>query len=67
MSPKVARAMDSLRGRPSQTAPVEASTSYQAWQDALSDSEFRSALDRGLADVAAGRTKPWPEVRKRIR
>jgi hypothetical protein len=64
--PKAARAQG-LRGRASQTAPADAATSYRAWQDALSDPEFRKALDEGVADVAAGHTKPWSEVRRRTR
>jgi len=52
------------RGRVSQTAPAFVSTSYQAWQDALSDPKFKAALNEGLADVAAGRTRPWGEIRR---
>ena len=32
------------------------------WDDALSDPAFKRALDEGLADVAAGRVRPWAEV-----
>jgi predicted transcriptional regulator len=54
-------------GRVSPTAPDIASPSFQAWSDALSDPETRKALDAGLEDVQAGRTKPWQEVRRRMR
>lgn len=63
---KPARSTAPSRARPSQTAPVEVSTSYQAWHDALSDPAFRRDLDEGLEDVAAGRTKPWAEIRRRM-
>lgn len=53
------------RNRVSQTAPAFVSPSHQAWQDALSDPKFKLAVDEGLADLAAGRTRPWGEIRRR--
>jgi predicted transcriptional regulator len=53
------------RNRVSQTAPAFISTSHQAWEDALSDPKFKASLNEGLADLAAGRTRPWGEIRTR--
>jgi predicted transcriptional regulator len=53
------------RSRVSQTAPAFVSTSHQAWQDALSDPKFKRALDEGLADLTAGRVRPWGEIKPR--
>jgi len=55
------------RARPSPTAPEIVATSYLAWEDALSDPRTRPAIEKGLEDVRRGRTKPWAEVRKRIK
>lgn len=55
------------RGRASPTAPEFASPSFQAWDEALSDPAARKALDQGLADIEAGRTKSWSEIRPRVR
>lgn len=54
----------SRRGRVSQYAPSFMSPSQQVWEEALRDPATKSALDEGLADLKAGRTKPWAEVRK---
>jgi hypothetical protein len=47
------------RGRtsppPSRPFPLNGRTHKWAWDDALSDASTRAALDRGLADVKAGR------------
>jgi len=53
-------------GRVSPTAPGFVSPSAQAWTDALSDPATKRALDEGLADLAAGRVRPW-EPRRRAR
>jgi predicted transcriptional regulator len=31
------------------------------------DAEFREAVQRGLDDIAAGRTRPWTEVKAELR
>lgn len=54
-------------GRVSPYAPDIASTSVQAWSMALAEPGTKKALDEGLADVAAGRTVPWEDVRRRMR
>ena len=54
-------------GRVSPTAPEFVSPSFRAWDEALSEPATREALDRGLAEVEAGETKPWHEVRSRVR
>lgn len=36
------------------------SVAEQVWLEALADPAFKAALDEGLADVAAGRTVPYP-------
>ncbi len=55
------------RTRVSQLAPGFTSRSHRAWQDAISDPDTRAALDRGLADVDAGRVSPWSKVLRRVR
>jgi hypothetical protein len=63
----MARKPDQARasGHVSQNAPEFTSPSHQAWSDALRDDAFKGALDEGLADVKAGRTRPWGEIRRR--
>lgn len=53
--------------RVSPSAPDFVSPSYQAWTEATKDPQFRADVKAGLTDAKAGRTKPWSEVRKRIR
>lgn len=53
-------------GRVSQNAPGFVSIGDQHWTQALEDQRTREALDRGTADVEAGRVSPWSEVRKRL-
>jgi hypothetical protein len=50
-------------GRVSQTSPDFTARSYQVWDEALNDPEFKRALDEGLEDLKAGRTRPWGEIR----
>lgn len=54
-------------GRVSPLAPDTRSPSFLAWGQALGDPGVREALDEGLADLEAGRTRPWDEVRPRTR
>lgn len=54
-------------GRVSPYAPDIASPSFQAWDLALKDLGTQKALDEGMADLAGGRTKPWEEIRRRMK
>lgn len=54
-------------GRVSPTAPASMSASVQAWDDATSDPNFTKAVKAGLADLKAGRTRPWSEIRRRTK
>lgn len=53
--------------RASPSAPETRSPSFLAWGQALGDPGVRKALDDGLADIQAGRTRPWDEIRPRTR
>jgi hypothetical protein len=37
------------------------------WDALLGDELLRTRLNEGLADVAAGRTRPWSEIREALK
>ena len=40
--------------------------SVEEWGEALGDKDLRAAIDRGIEDLQAGRTKPWSEISSRL-
>jgi len=55
-------AIAEARQEPFVTAVEEAVAEYLDY-----DAEFRKAVQEGLDDVAAGRTRPWEEVETELR
>jgi hypothetical protein len=45
---------------------LEEKECWEATKEILKDNELMSSIRRGKADVAAGRVKPWKEVRKNV-
>ena len=45
---------------------LEEKECWEATKEILRDNELMSSIRRGKADVAAGRVKPWKEVRKNV-
>ncbi len=52
--------------RAPQPTPDQERAGQVAWDRALNDPLTVRALDAGAADIAAGRTQPWSEVRARL-
>jgi hypothetical protein len=45
---------------------LEEKECWEATKEILRDNELMSSIRRGKADVAAGRVKPWKDVRKNV-
>jgi hypothetical protein len=45
---------------------LEEKECWEATKEIFRDNELMSSIRRGKADVAAGRVKPWKEVRKNV-
>ena len=43
------------------------SASARAWKNALADEELQSDIKIGLEQARRGETKPWGDIRQRIR
>ena len=45
---------------------LEAKECWEATKEILRDNELMASIRRGKADIAAGRVKPWREIKKNV-
>ena len=45
---------------------LEEKECWEATREILRDNEIMASIKRGRADIAAGRVKPWKEIKKNV-